>query len=101
MCLQYRYSIRECRSIETRASVVLILKMGSVMMIHWRNSCFAFRGGFLLAILFLFLAGAGRANAQTWNLVSSQSDEFNGPQNSPIDSSKWRFDYGNLNVNNE
>jgi beta-glucanase (GH16 family) len=70
-------------------------------MIHWRNSRFVFRCGSLLAILVLFLAGADRANAQTWNLVSSKSDEFNGPLNSPIDSSKWHFDYGNLHVNNE
>jgi beta-glucanase (GH16 family) len=68
---------------------------------HWRNSRFVFRSGFPLAIFVLFLAGAGQANAQTWNLVSSKSDEFNGPQNSPIDSSKWHFDHGNLNVNNE
>jgi beta-glucanase (GH16 family) len=52
-------------------------------------------------ILVLFLAGAGQANAQTWNLVSSKSDEFNGLLNSPIDASKWHFDHGNLNVNNE
>jgi beta-glucanase (GH16 family) len=28
-------------------------------------------------------------------------DEFNGLANSPIDSTKWAFDTGNLNVNNE
>jgi len=70
-------------------------------MVHWRNSCFAFRGGFLLAILALFLAAPDDVNAQTWNLVPSQSDEFSGAANSPIDSNKWHFDYGNLNVNNE
>ena len=69
--------------------------------VGWSNSRFVFRGGFVLAILVLHLAGTGRANAQTWNLVPSQSDEFNGPANSPIDSTKWHFDYGNLNVNNE
>jgi beta-glucanase (GH16 family) len=70
-------------------------------MMHWRNSRFTFRTGFLLAILVVSLTGAGSANAQTWNLVSSQSDEFNGPANSPIDAAKWHFDYGNLNVNHE
>jgi len=36
------------------------------------------------------------ARAQTWNLA--WSDEFNG---TTIDNTKWTFDYGNLNVNNE
>ncbi len=70
-------------------------------LIKWRNSRFVFRSGFLLAILVLLLAAAGRSTAQAWNLVSSQSDEFNGLANSAIDSTKWRFDHGNLNVNNE
>lgn len=65
------------------------------------NSRFVFRSGSLLAILVVSLAGPGRANAQTWNFVPSQSDEFNGPANSAVDSTKWRFDYGNLHVNNE
>src|SRR5258708_38798122 len=69
--------------------------------VQGRNPRFVFRSCSLLGILVLILAGAGRANAQTWNLVPSQSDEFNGLQNSPIDSSKWHFDYGNLHVNNE
>ena len=42
---------------------------------------------------------AGVASAQTWTL--SWSDEFNGAANSPIDSTKWQFDTGILNVNNE
>jgi len=70
-------------------------------MINWRNSRFVFRSGFPLAMLVLFSTGAGLSSAQTWNLVASHSDEFNGPLNSPIDSSKWHFDHGNLNVNNE
>ena len=36
------------------------------------------------------------AQAQTWNLA--WSEEFNG---TAIDTSKWAFDHGNLNVNNE
>lgn len=36
------------------------------------------------------------ALAQTWNLA--WSDEFSG---TTIDTTKWTFDYGNLNVNNE
>lgn len=70
-------------------------------MIRRSNSRFVFRSGSLLAVLVVSLAGQGRANAQTWNRVPSQSDEFNGPANSPIDSTRWRFDYGNLNVNHE
>jgi beta-glucanase (GH16 family) len=70
-------------------------------MINWRNSRFVFRSGFLFMIFVLLLVAAGRANAQTWNLVPSQSDEFNGPANSLIDTAKWHFDYGNLNVNHE
>src|ERR1700730_3727798 len=65
------------------------------------NFRFLCRCAFLVVILILLLPAAARSDAQTWNLVSSKSDEFNGPLNSPIDSSKWRFDYGNLNVNNE
>jgi len=70
-------------------------------MVESRISGFAFRSIFLLAIVVLVLAAAGGASAQTWNLVPSQSDEFNGAANSPIDINKWRFDHGNLNVNNE
>ena len=70
-------------------------------MVESRISRFAFRSIFLLAIVVLVLAAAGGASAQTWNLVPSQSDEFNGAANSPIDINKWRFDHGNLNVNNE
>jgi beta-glucanase (GH16 family) len=65
------------------------------------NFRFVCRSAFLVVILILLLPAAARSDAQTWNLVSSKSDEFNGPLNSPIDSSKWHFDYGNLNVNNE
>ena len=65
------------------------------------NPRFVWRCSFILAIVFLSLTRSAPANAQTWNLVSSQSDEFNGALNSPIDSTKWRFDHGNLNVNNE
>ncbi len=67
---------------------------------RWAAKHFAIAWRWRLAICVISLA-AGRASAQTWNLVSSQSDEFNGPPNSLIDSSKWRFDHGNLNVNNE
>ena len=70
-------------------------------MITFMNSRFIWLGRLILATLVLFLVGAANAAAQTWNLVPSKSDEFNGAANSPIDSTKWRFDYGNLNVNNE
>jgi beta-glucanase (GH16 family) len=70
-------------------------------MINWRNSRFVLRTIFLLAILVFFLAAAGGASGQTWNLLPNQSDEFNGAANSPIDNTKWHFDHGNLMVNNE
>lgn len=50
-------------------------------------------------LLILAIASLGIRSvviAQTWNLV--WSDEFNG---TTIDTTKWGFDYGNLNVNNE
>ncbi len=50
----------------------------------------------LLSAWLLFAAVAG---AQTW--TPSWSDEFNGAANSPIDSTKWQFDTGILNVNDE
>jgi beta-glucanase (GH16 family) len=51
----------------------------------------------MVAACWLLLAGF--ANAQSWNLA--WSDEFNGAANSPIDSTKWQYDTGILNVNNE
>jgi beta-glucanase (GH16 family) len=80
---------------------VRIVEERFMAIISWRNARYVFRSCFLVLILVLHLAGAGRAKAQTWNPVPSQSDEFNGPANSPIDTTKWHFDYGNLNVNNE
>jgi len=52
-----------------------------------------------LIFLSAWLLSVGVARAQTWAL--SWSDEFNGAANSPIDSTKWQFDTGILNVNNE
>ena len=69
--------------------------------IQWRNSRWVVPICFFLATVALILAVVGHADAQTWNLVASKSDEFNGSLNSPIDQGKWRFDHGNLNVNNE
>jgi beta-glucanase (GH16 family) len=71
--------------------------------IDWGLVC---RSRFLLAIVFLFLAGAVRANAQascagvsnnpqgavTW--VPQWCEEFNGAQGSP-DTTVWAFDLGN------
>lgn len=51
---------------------------------------------FYSALIVFLLFTASSSLAQTWNLA--WSDEFNGTS---IDSSKWTFDYGNLNVNNE
>ncbi len=57
------------------------------------------RCGTLLAISGLWLLFASGAAAQTWKQV--WSDEFTGPLGTPIDSTKWTFDTGILNVNNE
>jgi beta-glucanase (GH16 family) len=61
-------------------------------------SLFQSRSGlWTLWILFIVcLSAQSMASAQTWNLT--WSDEFNGSQ---IDSTKWAFDYGDLNVNDE
>jgi beta-glucanase (GH16 family) len=50
----------------------------------------------ILLPVFACLALTGLSAAQTWNLA--WSDEFDGKA---IDTTKWTFDYGNLNVNNE
>jgi beta-glucanase (GH16 family) len=52
----------------------------------------------VLAVL-LFLALSPAAHAQVW--LQAWGDEFNGAPNSPIDPTKWTYDTGNLNVNNE
>ena len=79
-------------------------------MIKW-NSRFVFRSGFLLAILVLFLAGAGRANAQASAQCTNQGvgnsttgsvnwtpqfcQEFNDVALTAIDTNVWSFDLGN------
>lgn len=50
----------------------------------------------LLILAPVILFASGTAVGQTWNLA--WSDEFNG---TTIDPTKWTFDHGNLNVNNE
>ena len=62
-----------------------------------KNSFSLSRGLLMFAGCWLLLAGL--AGAQTWN--PAWSDEFSGAANSPIDSSKWQFETGILNVNNE
>lgn len=57
----------------------------------------ALRGWLILFSALLLLTGF--SSAQTWTL--SWSDEFNGAANSPIDNTKWQFDTGILNVNDE
>ncbi len=59
--------------------------------LSWSRGLLMFAGCWLLL--------AGLAGAQTWN--PAWSDEFSGAANSPIDSSKWQFETGILNVNNE
>ena len=53
----------------------------------------------LLAICGLGLLLASSTAAQTWNQV--WSDEFNGAAGTAIDTAKWKFETGILNVNNE
>lgn len=55
--------------------------------------------GFGAALILISLMFPVRSVAQTWSL--SWSDEFNGAANSPIDPTKWTYDTGTLNVNNE
>lgn len=55
------------------------------------------RGLLMVAAVWVLLSGL--ASAQSWTL--SWSDEFNGAANSPIDSTKWQYDTGILNVNDE
>jgi beta-glucanase (GH16 family) len=57
----------------------------------------ALRGWLIFFSCWLLLVGF--SSAQTWTL--SWSDEFNGAANSPIDGTKWQFDTGILNVNDE
>ncbi len=52
-----------------------------------------------LLISGLWFVSSSSAWAQTWSQV--WSDEFNGPLQTPIDATKWTFDTGILNVNNE
>jgi hypothetical protein len=79
-------------------------------MIKWRNFRLVFRGGFLLAILVWFLAGAGQANAQASAQCTNQGvgnsttgnvtwtpqfcQEFNGAALTAIDTTVWSFDLG-------
>src|SRR5437879_13765903 len=82
-------------------------------MVSWITSRFVFHGGFFLAILVLFLAGAGRTNAQangcagvpndtrgavTWNPQWCQ--EFNSTIPGPPDITVWNFDLGNSGFGN-
>jgi len=62
--------------------------------VAWFQSQSLLRALCVLAIACLAIQGI--AQAQTWNLA--WSDEFDG---TAIDTSKWAFDHGNLNVNNE
>jgi len=55
------------------------------------------RGALLLGLCLLLCV---RAVAQNWG-TPVWSDEFSGPLGTPIDPSKWTYDTGILNVNNE
>src|SRR5438309_620572 len=110
--MKYRYSTQEYRGVETRV-IVLLLGERKMAMISLGNSRFVFRGGFLLALLFLFLAGAGQANAQASAQCTNQGvgnsttgnvtwtpqfcQEFNDVALTPIDTTVWIFEQGNNN----
>ena len=77
------------------------------------TSRFAFHCGFFLAILVLFLAGAGRTNAQANGCVGVPNDpqgavtwkpqwcqEFNSTIPGPPDITVWNFDLGNSGFGN-
>jgi beta-glucanase (GH16 family) len=79
------------------------------------NYRFFFRSSFLLAILFLFLAGGSRANAQGSDCVSNNvpndpqgnvtwtpafCQEFNATTPAPPDITVWSFDTGNSGFGN-
>jgi len=53
----------------------------------------------LILVWFAGLLCTPTVDAQTWTLV--WNDEFNGAANSPIDTSRWQFEHGDLKVNNE
>src|SRR5438445_775617 len=107
--MKYRYSTQEYRGVETRA-IVLLLGERKMAMISLGNSRFVFRGGFLLAVLFLFLAAAGQANAQASAQCTNQGvgnstsgsvtwtpqfcQEFNDVALTAIDTTVWSFDVG-------
>jgi beta-glucanase (GH16 family) len=63
-----------------------------------RRKCATNRAS-LLVLCGLWLVLASSTAAQTWNQV--WSDEFNGAAGTAIDTAKWKFETGILNVNNE
>lgn len=75
-------------------NVLVVVIMKRIVVRRAAKSRAALRCALILASVCLLTTS--RARAQTWNLA--WSDEFNG---TTIDASKWTFDHGNLNVNNE
>jgi beta-glucanase (GH16 family) len=75
---------------EQRESIMRKIELGTL---------FCSRCASLLAVSGLWLLFVSGAAAQTWNQV--WSDEFAGPLGTPIDTAKWTFETGILNVNNE
>jgi beta-glucanase (GH16 family) len=68
--------------------------MNKAMTRHLAESAVEISCFLVLAAVYSFIPSS--APAQTWHLA--WSDEFNG---TAIDNTKWTFDYGDLNVNNE
>src|SRR5260370_25823722 len=113
--MEYRYSTEECGNSGTRTEVVHILEERIMAMIKWGNSRFVLRFSFVLAILFLSLAGSSRANAQGSDCVSNNvpndpqgnviwtlafCQEFNSTVVGPPDTNVWNFDLGNSGFGN-
>jgi beta-glucanase (GH16 family) len=61
-----------------------------------------FRSALILSVLLgvLSLLAPRQTGAQNWG-TPVWSDEFTGPLGTPIDATKWNYDTGILNVNNE
>src|SRR5260370_22253191 len=116
--MQNRYSTEEYRRAGTRPAGVPRHFWGQRKTMNtFMNYRFFFRSSFLLAFLFLFLAGGSPANAQGSDCASNNvpndtrrsviwapafCQEFNATTPAPPDQTVWSFDPANICfVNNE
>jgi beta-glucanase (GH16 family) len=113
--IEYRYSGWKCPGSATKAEVVRSLKERIMAMSKCGNPSFVLRFGFVLAIVFLSLAGSSRANAQGSDCASNSvpndpqgnviwtpafCQEFNSTVVGPPDITVWSFDLGNSGFGN-